>query len=67
MAARIRTVIDLKMPIKGDSGGPLITSKSGDGVTPGQNYQLIGVTSWRRNSCAEPGFPGVYSRYFGSM
>jgi len=28
---------------KGDSGGPLITSGSGDGVTPGQNYELIGV------------------------
>ena len=25
----------------GDSGGPLVTA-SGDGVTPGQNYQLIG-------------------------
>jgi len=46
---------------QGDSGGPLITSESGDGVTPGQNYQLIGVTSWGYG-CAWSGYPGVYSR-----
>ena len=28
------------------SGGPLVTSGDGDGVTPGQNYELIGVVSW---------------------
>ena len=26
---------------KGDSGGPLVTT-TGDGITPGQNYELIG-------------------------
>ena len=30
-----------KNACKGDSGGPLVTA-AGDGVTPGQNYQLIG-------------------------
>ncbi len=36
----------------GDSGGPLVTAGSGNGVTPGQNYVLIGVTSWgNNNSC----------------
>lgn len=29
-----------------DSGGPLVTSGSGDGVTAGQNYEQIGVVSW---------------------
>ena len=27
---------------QGDSGGPLVTSNGDDGVTPGQNYELIG-------------------------
>ena len=27
---------------QGDSGGPLVTANGGDGVTPGQNYELIG-------------------------
>ena len=32
----------------GDSGGPMVTT-TGDGVTPGQNYQLIGnVIKYRR-------------------
>jgi len=49
---------------KGDSGGPLITSKFGNGVSPGQNYEIIGVTSFgRTGSCnPSPGFPGVYAR-----
>jgi len=46
---------------QGDSGGPLVTSSDGDGVTAGQNYELIGVVSWGRG-CAEPNFPGVYAR-----
>lgn len=46
---------------QGDSGGPLVCSKSGDGVTPGQNYDLIGVVSWGK-SCALPKYPGVYAR-----
>merc|ERR1719187_249730 len=27
----------------GDSGGPFFTSNGGDGVTPGQNFELIGI------------------------
>ena len=27
---------------QGDSGGPLVTTLGGNGVTPGQNYVLIG-------------------------
>merc|ERR1712212_981399 len=30
----------------GDSGGPLVTAGAGDGVTTGENYELIGVVSW---------------------
>lgn len=32
------------IPCVGDSGGPLVLS-AGDGVTPGQNYDLVGVAS----------------------
>jgi len=46
---------------QGDSGGPLVTSSGGDGVTPGQNYELIGVVSWGIG-CARPTYPGVYAR-----
>ncbi|CAG7836946.1 unnamed protein product [Allacma fusca] len=40
---------------QGDSGGPLMMPQ------PGQRYILIGVVSYGFR-CAEPGFPGVYSR-----
>ena len=34
----------------GDSGGPLVTKHaSDDGVTPGQNYELIGVASFGKD------------------
>jgi len=46
---------------QGDSGGPLISSGDGDGVTEGQNYEIIGVNSFGLG-CARPGFPGVYAR-----
>merc|ERR1712168_647824 len=46
---------------QGDSGGPLISSSGKDGVTPGQNYELIGVVSWGYG-CAAPRAPGVYAR-----
>ena len=39
------------IPHLGDSGGPLVTAGSGNGVTPGQNYVLIGVTSWGNSGC----------------
>jgi len=45
----------------GDSGGALMTSGAGNGVTPGQNYELIGVTSWGED-CAKAEYPGVYAR-----
>ena len=46
---------------QGDSGGPLVTAGSGDGVTSGQNYELIGVVS-TGIGCANPNYPGVYGR-----
>ena len=39
----------------GDSGGPLIMSING---VP----QQVGIVSWGNNSCAAPGFFGVYSK-----
>merc|ERR1740131_196862 len=51
---------------RGDSGGPLITTQQGhDGVTPGQNYELIGVSSW--TTCAHELYPGVYARVTEAM
>jgi len=45
---------------QGDSGGPLVYT-DGNGETPGQNYEHIGVVSWG-SGCARDGFPGVYAR-----
>jgi len=45
----------------GDSGGPLFTAGDGDGRTPGQNNELIGVVSWG-NGCGKERYPGVYAR-----
>ena len=39
----------------GDSGGPMQAPLLGGG------YRLVGLTSWGEG-CAEPGFPGVYTR-----
>jgi len=46
---------------QGDSGGPLVTAGGGDGVTPGQNYDIIGIVSWG-SGCALEQYPGVYAR-----
>jgi hypothetical protein len=40
---------------EGDSGGPLLAA------TPTGDLRLVGATSWG-NSCAQPGYPGVYAR-----
>ncbi|MTD47737.1 trypsin-like serine protease [Conexibacter sp. W3-3-2] len=46
----------------GDSGGPIIapTVASPDPANPA-DYRLVGVVSWGEG-CAQPGFPGVYTR-----
>ena len=44
-----------------NTGGPLVTSETGNGMTAGQNYELIGVVSWGEG-CAEAKHPGVYAR-----
>jgi len=46
---------------QGDSGGPLVSAGTGDGETPGENYEHIGVVSWGY-SCADARYPGVYAR-----
>ena len=43
-----------------DSGGPFVTSGWGNGVDPGQNYELIGVVSWNHD-CGKTK-PDVYAR-----
>ena len=48
------------------SGGPLFTSLSGDGVTPGQNYEVIGVVSVGYG-CGDPSFPGIFARVTDMM
>ena len=48
----------------GDSGGPLVTKpEEHDGVTPGQNYEQIGVVSFglNRSVCSSSGW-SVYGR-----
>jgi trypsin len=45
---------------QGDSGGPLESSLA-PGAPDGATYRLVGITSWGEG-CAEPGFPGVYTR-----
>jgi len=49
---------------QGDSGGPLVTASGGSGMTPGENYELVGVTSWGWG-CGK--YPGVYGRVTEAM
>merc|ERR1712179_363457 len=48
----------------GDSGGPMITKQpSHDGVTAGQNYELIGVVSFGNTECTDNGkYKAGYAR-----
>ena len=47
---------------KGDSGGSLVTKPpSADGISPGQNYELIGATSFSTKMCNAAGWT-VYAR-----
>ena len=46
---------------QGDSGGPLMVKYTGDGDDPHLRDVLVGVVSWGWG-CADPNFPGVYSR-----
>merc|ERR1719309_1749562 len=41
----------VKNACNGDSGGPFFTSNGGDGVTPGQNFELIGITEGGPELC----------------
>ena len=41
---------------QGDSGGPVVVRNIED-----TDWLLIGITSWG-NGCAEPGYPGVYTK-----
>jgi len=50
---------------RGDSGGPLISKPADhDGVTPGQNYELIGVNSFEPNK-PNQAYCGKDGNYFG--
>ena len=63
----LHTMICIAYPLSGvlggDSGSPLVTKPAGDdGITPGQNYEQIGVLSLAANApCTSSGW-GVYAR-----
>ena len=44
----------------GDSGGPLVVDRGSPADPPG-DYVLVGLVDYG-NGCAQPGFPGVYTR-----
>ncbi len=46
---------------QGDSGGPLNCPIDNQGVVGLPQYELCGIVSWGAR-CAEPDFPGVYTR-----
>jgi secreted trypsin-like serine protease len=50
---------------KGDSGGPLMLSSSWDepvSMASSDRWFLVGIVSFGYR-CAEPGYPGVYTRW----
>jgi secreted trypsin-like serine protease len=44
----------------GDSGGPLVVDRASPAEPPG-DYVLVGLVDFG-NGCAQPGYPGVYTR-----
>jgi secreted trypsin-like serine protease len=44
----------------GDSGGPLVVNRGAPADAPG-DYVLVGLVDFG-NGCAQPGFPGVYTK-----
>jgi len=62
---KLCVIYDKGVGCNGDSGGPLVTKPdNADGVTPGQNYEQIGVTSWinYENRCSNFTKFTVYAR-----
>jgi len=48
----------------GDSGGPLVTKPVGsDGVSPGENYEQVGVLSFTSSPCNTTGYDNKYGGY----
>ena len=44
------------------TGGPLVYVGDGNGFTPGENFELIGMLSWGLGSCEDHSYPEVFAR-----
>jgi len=56
-----REILFVTKSVQGDSGGPLVVLKRDTNEGERYRYFLVGVVSFGYK-CAEPGFPGVYTR-----